>query len=168
MHMPQFHLIWKKLSLSRQTKTLVLFGLLPRLLWPLTVYEVSLTTLDKLEALISSYIRKWMGVPRCLSRVKPYSKGILQLPVSALTEEFKCAKARLEITLVESRNKCVREAAPVLKTGRNWSAKKSVVEAKAALQIGDIVGQVQHGRGGFELCLAPPKWHRAQLKGGSW
>jgi len=58
-------------------------------------------------------------------------------------------KARLEMTLVESGNKCVREAEPVLKTGRKWSAKKSVVEAKAALQIGDIVGQVQHGRGGF-------------------
>jgi len=23
------------------------------------------------------------------------------------------------------------------------------------------VGQVQHGRGGFELNLAPPKWHKA-------
>jgi len=52
------------------------------------------------------------------------------------------------MTLVESRDKCVREAAPVLKTGRKWSPKKSVVEAKA-LQIGDIVGQVQHGRAFF-------------------
>jgi len=47
---------------------------------------------------------------------------------------------------------------PVLKTGRKRSAKKSVVEAKAALQISDIVGQVQHGRG---HSLAPPKWHKA-------
>jgi len=104
----------------------------------LTVYKVSLTTVDKLEALISSYIRKWLGFPHCLSRLGLYSKRILQLPVSALTEEFECARVRLEITLVESRNKCVREAAPVLKTGRKWSAKKSVVEAKAALQIGDF------------------------------
>jgi len=36
-----------------------------------------------------------------------------------------------------------------------------VVEAKAALQIGDIVGEVQQGRGGFGLSLAPPKWHKA-------
>jgi len=71
------------------------------------------------------------------------------------------AKVRLEITLVESRNNCVREAAPVLKTGRKWSAKKSVVEAKAAFQIGDIMGQVQQGGGGFGLRLAPPKWHKA-------
>jgi len=48
-------------------------------------------------------------------------------------------------------DKCVREAAPVLKTGRKWSAKKSEVEAKAALQIGDIVGHVQQGRGGLGL-----------------
>jgi len=46
------------------------------------------------------------------------SIGILQLLVSALTEEFKCAKVRLEITLIKSCDKCVREAAPVLKTGR--------------------------------------------------
>jgi len=58
-------------------------------------------------------------------------------------------------------DKCVREAAPVLKSGRKWSAKKSVLESEAAIQIGDIVGQVQHGRGGFELRLAPPKWHKA-------
>jgi len=37
------------------------FGLLPSLLWPLTVYKVSLTTVDKLEVLISSYLRKWLG-----------------------------------------------------------------------------------------------------------
>jgi len=76
------------------------FDLLPRLLWPLTVYEVPLTTVDMLEALISSYIRKWLGVPRCLSRVGLHSKGLLQLSVFAL----------------ESCDKCVREAAPVL----NW------------------------------------------------
>jgi len=70
-------------------------------------------------------------------------------------------KARLEMTLVESGDKCVREAEPELKTGRKWSAKKYVVQAKAALQIGDVLGQIQHGRGGFGLSLAPPKWHKA-------
>jgi len=48
------------------------------------------------------------------------------------------------MSLVESRNKCVREAALVLKTGRKWLAKKAVRDAEAALQIGDIVGQVPH------------------------
>ncbi|MGH0145910.1 UNVERIFIED_CONTAM: hypothetical protein FKN15_045958 [Acipenser sinensis] len=65
------------------------------------------------------------------------------------------------MTLVESRDKCVREAAPVLKTGRKWAAKKAVEDAKAALRIGDIMGQVQHGRGGLGLSSAPPTWHKA-------
>jgi len=38
------------------------------------------------------------------------------------------------MTLVESQDKCIRGAAPVLKTGRKWSANKSVVEAKATSQ----------------------------------
>jgi len=80
--------------------------------------------------------------------------------------QVKCA--RLEMTLVESCNKRVREAAPVLKTGRKWSAKKSVVEAKA-LKIGDIVGQVQHGRGVLgSVYLLLNGTRQAQLKGGSW
>ncbi|MGH0159870.1 UNVERIFIED_CONTAM: hypothetical protein FKN15_038439 [Acipenser sinensis] len=65
------------------------------------------------------------------------------------------------MTLVGSRDKCVREAAPVLKTGRKWAAKKAVEDAKAALRIGDIMGQVQHGRGGLGLSSAPPTWHKA-------
>jgi len=62
--------------------------------------------------------------------------------VGSSTLGMTLVEVRLEMTLVESRDKCVREAASVLKTGIKWSAKKSVVEAKAALQIGDIMGQV--------------------------
>ena len=136
------------------------FGVLPRLLWPLTVYEVSLTTVEKLEALISSYIRKWLGVPRCLSRVGLYGKGILQLPVSALTEEFKCAKVRLEMTLVESRDKCVREAAPVLKTGRSRLQKK--LWKMQRLPFGSVTSWGKYSiEGGLGLSSAPPTWHKA-------
>src|SRR4029434_1484687 len=34
------------------------FGLLPRLLWPLTMYEVPISKVEKLERLVSSYARK--------------------------------------------------------------------------------------------------------------
>ena len=39
------------------------FGLLPRLMWPLTIYEVPISRIDKLERLVSSFARKWLGVP---------------------------------------------------------------------------------------------------------
>lgn len=49
----------------------------------------------------------------------------------------------------------------MLKTGRKWVAKKAVEDAKASLQIGDIMGQVQHGRWGLGFSSVPPTWHKA-------
>ncbi|MGH0150899.1 UNVERIFIED_CONTAM: hypothetical protein FKN15_039656 [Acipenser sinensis] len=40
-------------------------------------------------------------------------------------------------------------------------AKKAMEDAKAALRIGDIIEQVQHGRGGLGLSSSPPTWHKA-------
>lgn len=43
-------------------------------------------------------ISSWLGVTQCLSSL--YGQGLLQLPLSSFTEEFKCTKVRLEMTLV--------------------------------------------------------------------
>lgn len=93
-------------------------GLLPRFLWLLTMYEVSLTHDNKLERLVNSHVRKCLGLPKCLSRVGLYRKGALSLPISSLVEEFKCAKVRLDISLNDSRDPVVRDAAPALATGK--------------------------------------------------
>ncbi|KAI2667638.1 Retrovirus-related Pol polyprotein from type-2 retrotransposable element R2DM [Labeo rohita] len=42
------------------------FGLLPHLMWPLTVYMLPITKIEKLERTVSSYIKKWLGLPRVL------------------------------------------------------------------------------------------------------
>lgn len=78
------------------------FGLFPCFIWPLTIYNIPLSKVDKLERLVSSFAKKWLGLPRCITNTALYGKGVLELPVSSLTEEFKCSKVRLEITLVES------------------------------------------------------------------
>lgn len=73
------------------------FGLLPCLMWPLTVYEVPITKVEKLERTTNSYSKKWLG-PQCfLSSIGFYERGALELPVSSLTEEFNCSKVRLDI-----------------------------------------------------------------------
>lgn len=46
-------------------------GLLPCLMWPLALY---ISKIEKLEKLIGSFVRKWLGLPRCLSSVDLYSK----------------------------------------------------------------------------------------------
>ena len=73
-------------------------------MWPLSVYEIPLSTAEKMERLVSFYIRKWLGVPRCLSTVALYGKSILQLPVTSLVEEFKCTKVRTELLLSGSKD----------------------------------------------------------------
>lgn len=110
------------------------FGLLPCLMWPLTMYDITLTMVEKMENMVSSYVRKCLGAPQCLSSITLYGQGLLQLPLSSLTEEFKCTKARLEMTL---------------STGRKWTAKNAVWQAETALYCGDIIGQVQYGRSVF-------------------
>ncbi|KAK0148024.1 hypothetical protein N1851_012273 [Merluccius polli] len=125
------------------------FGLLPRLMWPISIYEVTLSHAKRLERLVNVQVRKWLGLPRCLSSIGLYGNGALSLPISSLVEEYKCSKARLEMTLTESRDPVVTGAAPTLATGRRWKPSAAVAQAKSALRHRDIVGQVQHGRGGL-------------------
>uniref|UniRef100_A0A3P9H1W7 Reverse transcriptase domain-containing protein n=1 Tax=Oryzias latipes TaxID=8090 RepID=A0A3P9H1W7_ORYLA len=137
------------------------YGLLPRLLWPLTLYEVPLSKVEKLERLINAYARKWLGLPRCLSTIGLHGKGMLELPISSLVEEYKCAKVRLEMTLQDTCDSLVVQAAPILATGRKWAPKAATDLAKAALRHKDIVGCVQEGRSGLGLSSSAPSWRKA-------
>ena len=68
-------------------------GVLPRLLWPLLVYEVPMSTVDMLEGKINTFLHQWLNVPTSLSRITLFSTGSkLQLPLKSVTEELKVAK----------------------------------------------------------------------------
>ena len=105
------------------------FGLFPWLMWPLSVYEITLSVAEKMERLVSFYIRKCLGVPRCLSTVSLYGKGILQLPVSSLVEEFKCTKVRTELLLAGSKAVVVSKVVPNPTKGRKWNPRMAAQEA---------------------------------------
>lgn len=53
------------------------FGLLPWLMWILTIYKVRVSKVEKLERVISSFVKKWLGLPRRMSNIALYGKGIL-------------------------------------------------------------------------------------------
>jgi hypothetical protein len=62
-------------------------ALLPRLVWPMMLYEVPSSTIESLERITSRHLRKWLGVPPSFSRVGLYGKSNqLQLPLSSLVE----------------------------------------------------------------------------------
>merc|ERR1712237_52979 len=74
--------------------------LITKLLWPLLIYEISLTTVEALEAKINRFTRKWLGVPPCLTDVALYGRQAkLRLPFKSITEEYKCGKTQLAVML---------------------------------------------------------------------
>ncbi|XP_052280752.1 uncharacterized protein LOC127878274 [Dreissena polymorpha] len=125
-------------------------ALLPRLIWPLMLYEVPSTTVEALERITSRHLRKWLGVPPSFTRIGLYGKSNkLQLPLSSLVEEFKTAKARLVLTMRDSPDEIIREAGIQTRTSRKWSATESVSQAENALKHKDIVGVTAVGREGI-------------------
>ncbi|XP_052223860.1 uncharacterized protein LOC127839510 [Dreissena polymorpha] len=125
-------------------------ALLPRLIWPLMLYEVPSTTVEALERTTSRHLRKWLGVPPSFTSIGLYGKSNkLQLPLSSLVEEFKTAKARLVLTLRDSPDELIREAGIQTRTSRKWSATESVSQAENALKHKDIVGLTAVGREGI-------------------
>lgn len=86
--------------------------------------------------MISSFARKWLGLPRCLSNIGLYRKGIL-------AEEYKCTKVRMEMTLKESCDPCVAPVALTLATRRKWTPSAATHQAKSALKHWDVVGHMQ-------------------------
>ncbi len=110
---------------------------------------------------MTSYLKKWLGVPRCLTNISLYGKGVLELPITSLTEEYKCSKVRLQMTLKDSRDQTISNAVSLLLTGRKWTPSDAVQQATSALRHSDIVGHVQLERGGFGLTASKPTWRKA-------
>ena len=81
--------------------------ILPRLMWPLTIYKIPETKVKEMQRKVTAKLKKWLGLPRTLSVECFYStSGKLQLPFSELTEEVRASKARLLTTLQESDDPC--------------------------------------------------------------
>ena len=70
--------------------------LIPKLLWPLLVYEICSTTVDPIEAKIRRFTRRFQGVPPGLTGVATYCrKTKLKLTLKSILEEYKFGKDRL-------------------------------------------------------------------------
>eukprot|EP00066_Takifugu_rubripes_P027132 XP_011616398.1 PREDICTED: uncharacterized protein LOC105418502 [Takifugu rubripes] len=125
-------------------------SILPRVLWPLLVYAVPVTTVESLERKISSFLRRWLGLPRSLNSAALYgTSNTLQLPFSGLTEEFKVARTREALQYRDSRDCKVSSAGIEVKTGRKWKVEKAVEVAESRLRQKALVGAVATGRTGL-------------------
>ena len=130
---------------------------LPRLMWPLTIYQVPATKVTEMQRLITAKLKKWLGLPRSLSVECFYTtSGKLQLPFSDLEEEMKAAKARLLTTLEEAKDPCVSNAGIQVDGGRKADTAQSIKEAREKLKMEQIAGIPNRGREGLGM---KPKKH---------
>ncbi|GFR81669.1 reverse transcriptase [Elysia marginata] len=115
------------------------FMLIPKLLWPLLVYDICCSTVESIEAKINKYTRIWLGVPPGLSDVAMYCrKAKLKLPMKSILEEYKCGKVRLVTMLEESDDPVVKTVQPSIKTGRKWKVAEAIDEAKECLRLKEV------------------------------
>ncbi|XP_030004234.1 uncharacterized protein LOC115429122 [Sphaeramia orbicularis] len=125
-------------------------GILPRILWPLLVYAVPISTVETLERKVSSHLRRWLGLPKSLSSIALYgNNNKLQLPFKSLEEEFKVTRAREVMQYRDSSDPKVANAGICVRTGRKWRAENAVLEAEARLHHRGLVGVVTRGRAGL-------------------
>ena len=126
--------------------------LLPRLMWPLSIYNVPLTFVDRLQNRITAALKKWLGLPKSLSQACLYSKSAkLRLPYTELKEEFKAAKARNLMTLEESDDVHIRNATISVDGGHKSDTPGELCDAKSRLRMKDIVGIPNVGREGLGM-----------------
>ena len=123
--------------------------LLPRIMWPLSIYNVPMSKVEEIQRQITASLKRWLGIPKTLSVDCLYTKsGKLQLPFTELTEEVKAAKARTLITLEESADPCVRGAKIKVDGGRKANTPADVEDAKSRLKMKEITGVANTGREG--------------------
>jgi len=126
------------------------FALMPRIQWPLLVYDIPLSPVMRMEQMVNVKLRKWLGVPRSFNTNALYANSFaVSLPLTSLSEEYKVGKTRLSMMLRESCDPIIRDHAPDLNTGRRWDVNKELGDAMFKLEIKEITGAVQTGRHGI-------------------
>ncbi len=68
------------------------YSILPRILRPVLIYAVPMSTVKTLERKMSSHLRRWLVLQKSLSSITVYGRhNNVQLPLISLEEEFEDA-----------------------------------------------------------------------------
>ena len=123
--------------------------LIPRIRWPLQIYEVSISVVFKLEQKISSFIRKWLNLHHSLTNIALYSSiSPCPLPLKSLSKVLKEAKVSGHLLLRDSQDRAISENCPHLRSGK-WNVNSSVSTAEAEILLRKLTGPSRVGRSGF-------------------
>ena len=142
-------MIHKSPHTSSQKLWILQHLLIPRIQWPLMIYDISASVALSLEQTVSKYIRMWLKLPKMMSSISLYSKhSPCPLPLKSITSIFKSAKISGHLLLRDSRDPTISSAPPVLKAGK-WNVEKSVKFAEAEIKFQNTIGPTQHNTAGL-------------------
>ena len=128
--------------------------MIPRLIWPLTIYAFPQSKVEQMEKDITRHLKKWLGIPKSMSTDLLYARSsVLQLPFSSIVEEGKVAKARTKVMLEASEDDCISKANINLDAGRKWKVGEAVEDARSRLRMQDIAGIANLGKEGLGMNL---------------
>ena len=134
--------------------------LVPRLRWPLLIYEIPVTVVARLEQKISCFIRKWLKLHNSTSNISLYSSvSPCPLPLKSLSAIQKAAKVSGHLLLRDSADDYVSQAHVELKAG-NLAVSENVKEAEELLDFKKVLGYHQTNKAGFgslSIPEVPPK-----------
>ena len=68
--------------------------MIPRLMWPLTIYDFPQSRVEEVERKVTAHLKKWLGIPKSMSTDLLYARSaMIRLPYSSIVEEVKAARA---------------------------------------------------------------------------
>jgi len=120
------------------------YMVLPKLKWPLAIYDIPITTIAKWEQTTNSFLRMWLGVGHTLSNLCLFSQSSsVALPITSLTDTWKTEKCRLLQSYQTSSDELIRSVRPQVRSGRAWKPAKELEEAERDLICESMRGMVQ-------------------------
>ena len=123
--------------------------LIPRLRWPISIYEVSPSTVLKLEQKISTYARKWLKLRPSISTLCLYSDITpCPMPLTSLSSVLKASKVNGHLQLRDSKDPNVKNNLPVLKSGK-MNISDTVMKAENAMEFKKVLGYHQMFKAGL-------------------
>ena len=129
--------------------------LIPRIQWPLLIYEMPMSLAARLEQKISTFIRKWLHLHNSMSSLCFYSADSpCPLPIKSLTSVLKASKISGHLLLKHSHDPLVSSCPPKLKTG-SWEVEKAVNVTEQDIKLQQMTGYHYQGCHGIEYINTP-------------
>ena len=129
--------------------------LIPRIQWPLLIYEIPFSLAFKLEQKVSVFIRKWLHLYHSTSSLCFYSSASpCSLPIKSLSSALKASKISGYLLLRNSQDPLVSSCVSNLRTG-TWKVEDAVLSCENDIKISQVRGNGHYNKHGLRSTTTP-------------